>query len=76
MWTLLRWMYWFYAKSKTYFFLTNVKRIINNTKTFSTSKKMKKLYCVSCGNYRKFKNPKISYILENNITSFHYLQKV
>ena len=23
---------------------------------------MKKLYCVICGKYRKFKNPKISYI--------------
>ena len=25
---------------------------------------MKKLYCVICGKYRKFKNPKSSYILE------------
>ena len=25
---------------------------------------MKKLYCVICGKYRKFKNPKISYIFE------------
>ena len=23
---------------------------------------MKKIYCVICGKYRKFKNPKISYI--------------
>ena len=25
---------------------------------------MKKLYCVICGKYKKFKNPKISYIFE------------
>ena len=25
---------------------------------------MKKLYCVICGKYRKFKKPKISYFLE------------
>ena len=25
---------------------------------------MKKLYCVICGKYRKFKKPKISYIFE------------
>ena len=25
---------------------------------------MKKLYCVFCGKYRKFKNPKIKYIFE------------
>ena len=25
---------------------------------------MKKLYCVICGEYRKFEKPKISYILE------------
>ena len=25
---------------------------------------MKKLYCVICGKYKKFENPKISYILE------------
>ena len=25
---------------------------------------MKKLYCVICGKYRKFENPKISYLLE------------
>ena len=27
-------------------------------------KKMKKLYCVICGKYRKFEKPKISYLLE------------
>ena len=25
---------------------------------------MKKIYCVFCNKYRKFKNPKISYIFE------------
>ena len=25
---------------------------------------MKKIYCIICGNYRKFENPKISYIFE------------
>ena len=25
---------------------------------------MKKLYCVNCSKYRKFENPKISYLLE------------
>ena len=28
---------------------------------------MKKLYCVICGKYRKFKNPKIPYILEKTL---------
>ena len=28
---------------------------------------MKKLYCVICGKYIKFKNPKISYILEKTL---------
>ena len=28
---------------------------------------MKKLYCVICGKYRKFKNPKKSYILERTL---------
>ena len=26
---------------------------------------MKRLYCVICGTYKRFKNPKISYISEN-----------
>ena len=29
---------------------------------------MKKLYCVICGKYRKFEKPKISYLLEKNIS--------
>ena len=28
---------------------------------------MKKLYCVIYGKYRKFKNPKISYVLEKTL---------
>ena len=28
---------------------------------------LKKLYCIICGKYRKFKNPKISYILEKTL---------
>ena len=28
---------------------------------------MKKLYCVICGKYRKFKNPKISRIFEKTL---------
>ena len=28
---------------------------------------MKKLNCVICGKYRKFENPKISYILEKTL---------
>ena len=28
------------------------------------TKKMKKIYCVNCGKYRKFEKPKISYILK------------
>ena len=28
---------------------------------------MKKIYCIICGNYRKLKNPKISYILDKTL---------
>ena len=28
---------------------------------------MKKLYCVTCGKYRKFEQPKISYLLESTL---------
>ena len=35
---------------------------------------MKKIYCVICGKYRKFKNPKIPYIFKKNIRSFYYLK--
>ena len=30
---------------------------------------MKKIYCVICVKYRKFKNPKISYIFEKTVLS-------
>ena len=35
--------------------------------TFSVIKKMKKSYCVICGQYRKFEKPKISYLLEKTL---------
>ena len=36
---------------------------------FSTTKKIKikRIYCVICDKYRKFKNPKLSYILEKTL---------
>ena len=39
-----------------------------NNKIFSITKKikMKKICCVICGNYRNFKNPKISYSFEKH----------
>ena len=43
---------------------------LNNTKLFSRTKKMKKLYCVSCGKYRKFEKPELSYLLKNSY--FYY----
>ena len=39
----------------------------NNTKIFSINKKMKKLYCLICGKYRKFEKPKVSYLLEKTL---------
>ena len=41
----------------------------NNTKIFSITKKikMKKIYCVICGKYRKFEKPKTSYIFEKTL---------
>ena len=44
-----------------------MRRMMNNTKIFSITKKMKKLYCVICGKYRKFEKPKISYLLETTL---------
>ena len=38
-------------------------QIYNNTKIFSVSKNIKKLYCVICGKCRKFDKPKTSYLL-------------
>ena len=43
---------------------------LNNTKLFSRTKKMKKLYCVICDKYRKFEKPKLSYLLKNSY--FYY----
>ena len=36
---------------------------------------MKKSYCVICGKYRKFKNPKISYILEKTLILYIIFNK-
>ena len=37
--------------------------------------KKKKIYCVLCAKYKKFKNPKILQIFKKkNISSFYYLQ--
>ena len=43
---------------------------------FSITKKMKKLNCVICGKYRKYGTLKISYLLENTLVFFYYLQQV
>ena len=40
---------------------------LNNTKLFSRTKKMKKLYCVICDKYRKFEKPKLSYLLKKQL---------
>ena len=61
------------------------KKIIlkNNTKKFSITKMMKKIYWVICipkdivskyGKYRKFEKPKVLHILEKNIKSCYYFQ--
>ena len=39
----------------------------NNVKIFSIAIKIKRLYCVICGKYRKFEKAKISYILEKTL---------
>ena len=36
-------------------------------KMFSITKERKKIYCVIHGKHRKFRKPKISYILENTL---------
>ena len=38
-----------------------------NTKIFSITKKIKKLYCVICAECQKFEKPKISYLLEKTL---------
>ena len=47
----------------------NMKKWKNNTKIFSITKKvkMKKIYCIICGKYKKFLNPKISYIFDKTL---------
>ena len=41
-----------------------MRRMIKNTKIFSITKKVKKLYCVICGKYRIFEKRKILYLLK------------
>ena len=41
-----------------------MRRMIKNTKIFSITKKVKKLFCVICGTYKKFEKRKILYLLE------------
>ena len=36
-------------------------------KIISVAEKMKKLYCVTCGKYRKIEKPKILYLLEKTL---------
>ena len=43
-----------------------------SSKIISITKKMKKLYCVFCGQYIKFEKPKISYLGKSS--SFYYMQ--
>ena len=61
----------FMLKGKSLFEYTNSfspndygKNDKNNAKNFSVTKKIKKLYCVICGKYRKIEKPKILYLLE------------
>ena len=42
----------------------------DSTGIFSITKKMKKLYCVVCGRYRKSEKPKISYLLEKTLALY------
>ena len=57
-----------------------MKIITNNTEMLSINSKkvqMKKVCCIICGKYRKFKNPNISSIFNKSlvlsIIYFHYL---
>ena len=47
----------------------NVKIILNYFSKYRT--KMKKIYCVTLGKYRKFKNLKMSFIFLKNISYFY-----
>ena len=54
-------------KDKIFFDYTNLfspNDYEKNDKTCSITKKMKKLFCVLGGKYRKLKNPEIWYVLE------------
>ena len=51
-------------KGKSLLVYTNLfspKESSNNTKIFSVTKRMKKLYCIIGGKFKKFEEPKISY---------------
>ena len=50
---------------QNYFFQIIIGR--NNTKIFSISKKVNKLYCVICGKYRNVEKSEISYLLEKTL---------
>ena len=57
----------FVLKGKSFIDYTNLfypNDYEKSNKIFSIIKKMKKVYCVICGKYRKFEESKISYILE------------
>ena len=59
-----------------YFLLTIMRRMIKYTKIFSVTKKIKKVYCVICGKYRKSEKCKISYLLEKtSVLSIIYSAK-
>ena len=62
----------FMLKSKSLLDYTNcflliIMRRIIFTKIFSITKKMKKLYCVNCGKYRKFEKLQMLYLLEKTL---------
>ena len=60
-----------------YFLLTIMRRMIKYTKIFSVTEKIKKVYCVICGKYRKFEKCRISYLLEKTpVLSIIYSAKM
>ena len=36
---------------------------------------MEKLFCIICGKYVTFEKPKLSYLLDRNISSFYYCRR-
>ena len=60
-------------------FMLKGKSLLNYTNLFEKRIKLKgwdeKIYCVICGKYRKFKNPKISYIFEKSLVLFFICSK-